>query len=54
MDCVKRDSAILYALYDKGIILQVNKGSLAGDFGQRAYRRADLMLREGIAGIVGF
>ena len=51
-DCVKRDSAILYALYDKGIILQVNKGSLAGNFGQRAYRRADLMLREGIAGIV--
>lgn len=51
-DCVKRDFAILYALYDKGIILQVNKGSLAGDFGQRAYRRADLMLREGIAGIV--
>lgn len=51
-DCIKRDLGILYSLYDAGVVLQVNKGSLAGEFGQRAYRTADLMLREGIAGIV--
>lgn len=51
-DCVKRDVRILFPMYEKGILLQVNKGSLSGMFGRGANRIADIMLGEGIAGIV--
>ncbi len=51
-DFVRKNPAELYDLYDSGAVLQVNKGSLKGEFGRSAFRAADLMLREGIAGAV--
>lgn len=49
-DFIRRDPSRLYQLYDEGVTLQVNKGSLTGAFGRRARFCAELMLREGIAG----
>lgn len=51
-DFVKRCPEALYRLYDKGIILQVNKGSILGYFGRRAFYGADWMLSQGMAGVV--
>ena len=51
-DFVRRSPEILIGLYRKEIILQVNKGSLLGEFGRRAFRAADYMLAKGLAGAV--
>lgn len=51
-DFVRRSPEILIELYRKEIILQVNKGSLLGEFGRRAFRAADYMLAKGLAGAV--
>lgn len=51
-DFVRREPECLLALYDARITLQVNAGSLSGQFGRHAFRAADYMLRSGIAGAV--
>ena len=42
----------LLEMYRQGIILQVDKGSLLGEFGRRAFWAADYMLAKGLAGAV--
>lgn len=51
-DFVKRDKERLLEIYSRGVTLQVNKGSILGEFGRRAESAADYMLRRGIAGAV--
>ena len=51
-DFVRRSPEILIELYRQEIILQVNKGSLRGEFGRGAFRAADYMLAKGLAGAV--
>ena len=36
----------------RGVILQVNKGSILGELGRRAARTADWLLSRGMAGLV--
>lgn len=51
-DCVKEEYGILYRLYEAGILLQINKGSLLGEFGQRAKKAAFWMLDHCLAHVV--
>lgn len=51
-DFARRYPESLIELYRKEIVLQVNKGSLLGEFGRRAFRAADYMLAKGLAGAV--
>lgn len=51
-DFAGRHLESLFDLYREGVVLQVNKGSLAGEFGRRAFRAADYMLANGLAGAV--
>ncbi len=51
-DFLRRDPARARSFFRSGVVLQVNKGSLSGQFGRLASRAADQMLREGIAGAV--
>ena len=51
-DFARKSPESLIDLYRQEIILQVNKGSLLGEFGRRAFRAADYMLAKGLAGIV--
>ena len=51
-DFVQRDPGCLREIVGKRLLLQVNKGSLLGDFGGRAYRTADWILGRGLAGII--
>lgn len=50
-DLARKAPENLMAFYERGIILQVNKGSLLGEFGRKASRTAEWMLMRGIAGI---
>lgn len=49
---MKEEYGILYRLYEAGILLQINKGSLLGEFGQRAEKAAFWMLDHCLAHVV--
>lgn len=51
-DFVQRDPGCLREIVGERLLLQVNKGSLLGDFGGRVYRTADWILSRGLAGII--
>lgn len=51
-DCIRRNPGLLYELYEKGIILQVNKGSILGYFGSSVRHMARWMLMHRLAGLV--
>ena len=51
-DFVQRDPGCLREIVGERMLLQVNKGSLLGDFGGRVYRTADWILSRGLAGLV--
>lgn len=51
-DFIKRRPEVTHMLYRMNVILQVNAGSIEGKFGRGAFRAADRMLGEGIAGLV--
>ena len=49
-DAIWRHPELLEELDRRGVVLQVNQGSLRGDFGRRARVLAEFMLRQEIAG----
>lgn len=51
-DLARRQPENLLSFYRRGILLQINKGSLFGEFGGSAFRAAEWMLSNEIAGIV--
>ncbi|HIX38867.1 MAG TPA: hypothetical protein H9738_13540 [Candidatus Blautia pullistercoris] len=51
-DFAKSRPELLEEFFREGIILQVNKGSIPGNFGKRAARTADWLLGRGMAGLV--
>ena len=51
-DFTKRDVGRAAELADSGIILQINKGSLLHEFGERSYHAAEWILSRGLAGVV--
>ena len=51
-DFAKRQPEVLEAFWSRGVILQVNKGSILGELGRRAARTADWLLGRGMAGVV--
>ena len=51
-DFVRREPECLLSFYNARIFLQVNAGSLTGQFGRQAFRTADFILRESLAGAV--
>lgn len=51
--CVQDDPAQLYQWADEGVVLQLNKGSLFGLFGNHAARAAHWCLGEGCVHLVG-
>lgn len=51
-DFVQRDPGCLREIAGERLLLQVNKGSLLGDFGGRAGRTADWILSRGLAGLI--
>ena len=51
-DCIRQNPGILYELHEKGIILQVNKGSILGHFGSGVRHTARWMLMHRLAGLV--
>lgn len=51
-DFIKRQPENAYTLYREGVILQVNAGSITGKFGRGAFRAADWILGQGLAGLV--
>lgn len=51
-DCAWKNPAFLYELHGQGIVLQVNGGSLLGNFGRRARSLSRMMVRDEIAGAV--
>ncbi len=50
--CVRRRPDILYRYEQMGVILQVNKGSILGEFGERVRKAAHWILRQRLAGAV--
>ncbi|MBQ3357112.1 MAG: hypothetical protein II875_15065 [Clostridia bacterium] len=48
-DCVQRDPKLAVSWFAKGYIIQLNKGSLLGLLGQRAYYAGTHLLASGIA-----
>lgn len=50
--CVKSNPMLLEEWKKNRIVLQVNKGSLLGEFGQKTKQTADWMLRRRLAGLV--
>lgn len=51
-DFVQRDPGCLREIVGERLLLQVNKGSLLGDFGGRASWTADWILSRGLAGLI--
>ena len=51
-DFTKQDVSRAAELADSGIILQINKGSLLREFGERSHRAAEWILSRGLAGVV--
>ena len=51
-DFAKRQPEALEGFWRRGVILQVNKGSILGELGRRAARTADWLLSRGMAGLV--
>ena len=51
-DFAKKQPEALGAFWKRGVILQVNKGSILGELGRRAARTADWLLGRGMAGAV--
>ena len=51
-DFTKQNVSRAAELADSGIILQINKGSLLHEFGERAHRAAVWILSHGLAGVV--
>lgn len=51
-DFVKRDIGRAADLADTGVILQINKGSLMHEFGERSFHAAEWLLSHGFAGVV--
>ena len=49
-DCMQNNPELLFELYEKGVVLQVNRGSLLNELGRRACSLAQSMVRKGIAG----
>ena len=50
--CVQDDPALVEPWVDRGWVLQLNKGSILGDLGERAYDVASLLLRRGLAAVI--
>lgn len=51
-DCVKSDPGLPERWKERQVLLQVNKGSLLGEFGKGALLAADRMMRRGLADLV--
>ena len=51
-DFTKRDVGRAAELADSGIKVQINKGSLLHEFGERSYHAAEWILSRGLAGVV--
>lgn len=51
-DFAKGQPEALEGFWRRGVILQVNKGSILGELGRRAARTADWLLSRGLAGLV--
>lgn len=51
-DFAKTRPQLLEKFLREGIIFQINKGSILGNFGKRASRTADWLLGQGMAGLV--
>ena len=51
-DFAQRRPETLEAFWDRGVILQINKGSILEELGRRAARTADWILGRGMAGAV--
>ena len=49
--CVRRHPDLLYRYYQMGAVLQVNKGSILGEFGERVRQTAHWILGQRLAGI---
>lgn len=46
---VQQDAMLAWSWFDKGYVLQLNKGSVLGAFGRRARQSAGVLLRNGLA-----
>lgn len=49
---VQKDPEFAYYLADQGCVLQINGGSVLGDFGSRCQRMALQLMDDGIAGVI--
>jgi len=49
---VQKDPELAYYLEEQGCVLQVNQGSLMGDFGEKCRQLASRMLNDGIVGVI--
>jgi len=49
---VQKDLELVFYLEEQGCLLQVNQGSLLGDFGEKCRRLAVRMLNDGIVGVI--
>ena len=50
-DCFISDLQSLYELYQMGVVIQINKGSILGRFGRRVQRTADAILCHRLAAV---
>lgn len=51
-DCVQRDPKLAVSWFAKGYIIQLNKGSILGLLGERAYHAGTHLLASGIAHVI--
>ena len=51
-DCVKSDPGLPERWKERQVLLQINKGSLLGEFGKGSLLAADRMMRRGLADLV--
>ena len=51
-DCVQQDPKLAVSWFAKGYIIQLNKGSILGLLGERAYRAGTHLLASGIAHVI--
>ena len=51
-DCVQRDPELAVSWFSKGYIIQLNKGSLLGLLGERAFHAGTHLLASGIAHVI--
>lgn len=51
-DCVQRDPQLAVSWFAKGYIIQLNKGSILGSLGERAFHAGTHLLASGIAHVI--